>query len=96
MRHGLWVAGSWPIRAVWRLEPLALYYRSRYADPDVRAGGLVQTREDRHAELSVRLKRRLSANWQLIADYTYVDNDSNFMQFTYSQHLFLLGLARPL
>lgn len=94
-RYGLWLAGSWPLGAQWRLEPSALYYRSRYADPDVRPQ-VTRTRADNHVELSLRLRRPLTPSWQLLAEYAYLDNDSNFSDLSYTQRLMLLGLGRSL
>lgn len=95
-RHGVWLKGGWPLGARWRVEPEGRYYRSRYADADRRAGGLSATREDRQGSLTLRAAYRLTAAWRLVGEYTYLNNDSNFSEFSYSQRVFLVGVTRPL
>lgn len=95
-RQGAWLAGTWPALEAWRLEPFARYYHSRYADPELRAGEPARTRADDQMELSLRLRLRFAATWQLLLEYSYLDNDSNFAEFTYTQRLVLLGIARSL
>lgn len=94
-RYALRLAGVWPFGSSWRIEPAVRYYHSRYADPDRRASGLVATREDEQFEVSLRAKRRLSLNWQLLGEYTYVHNVSNLAEFSYAQRVMLIGVTRP-
>jgi tetratricopeptide (TPR) repeat protein len=94
-RHSLWLKGSWPLATYWRLEPTARYTRSRYADPDRRASGLVETREDNERQLALRARYRLTPVWQLVGEYSYTDNRSNFSEFAYSQHVTSIGISRP-
>lgn len=95
-RYGAWASGSWPLAAAWRLEPYAIYYRARYADAELRAGVPSGTRTDAHLELALRARRQLSAAWELLAEYVYIENDSNLRDFNYNQRLILLGLASSL
>jgi hypothetical protein len=95
-RQGLRLEGSWSVTTNWRFDPSARYYESRYADPDRRTDGVTATREDEYLELSLRARRRLTLPWQLVAEYTYVRNTSNFSEFSYTQRLILIGISRPL
>lgn len=94
-RASIWLKSSWPLGAYWHLEPTARYTQSRYADPDRRADGVVATREDSGRELVLCLRYRLTAAWKAVAEYSFVDNRSNFPEFSYSQRIASLGLARP-
>lgn len=95
MRYGLRFDGSWSAGSDWRFEPTMRYYRSRYADPDRRADGLVTTRADKQFELSLRLKRRFASDWQLIGEYNYIHNTSNLPEFSYLQNAVLIGISWP-
>jgi len=95
-RVALWLKGSWPFGARWRLEPSMRYRYSHYADADRRISGLVQTREDNEWQAGVLTKYRLSVAWQLAVEYSYTGSRSNFDEFSYTRHLLTVGLARPL
>ena len=93
-RYGLWLRASWPLGAYWRLEPIARYTRSRYADPDRRASGVVATREDREQLYGVGARYRLGAFWQLFTDFLYTNNRSNFPELSYTQRIVSIGVTR--
>ena len=95
LRYRVSFAGSWPVRGYWRLQPSASYTRSRYADAEQRAGGLVATREDDERRFTLRTTYRLTEFWRLFGEYTYTDNRSNFPEFSYSQRIVSLGASRP-
>lgn len=95
LRYRVSFAGSWPVRGYWRFQPSVSYTRSRYADADLRASGMVATREDDERQVTLRASYRLTDFWRLFGDYTYTDNRSNFPEFSYSQHVISLGASRP-
>lgn len=86
--------GSWPLAEYVRWEPIVRYTRSRYADPDRRASGVVATREDRARQLALRATYRLTAAWRLLGEFSYIDNRSNFPEFSYSQRAAWIGMTR--
>lgn len=92
-RYTAWLDGSWPFAGSWRVEPVIRYGQSRYADPD-RHSGLIERRADERAAFTLRLKRRLNVDWRLVGEYTYIDNDSNFQEFSYVRSLVNVGVAR--
>jgi tetratricopeptide (TPR) repeat protein len=94
LRRELWWVGSWVLGGYWQLEPIARYARSRYADPDRRASGVIATREDAERDLSLRATYLLSAAWRALGEVSYVDNHSNFPEFSYSQRIVWLGVMR--
>jgi tetratricopeptide (TPR) repeat protein len=94
LRYELRFIGSWRLRGYWRLEPTVRYARSRYADPDRRASGLVETREDTEKQLGLRVTRKLTSVWRLLGEFSYVDNDSNFAEFSYLQRVLWVGADR--
>jgi tetratricopeptide (TPR) repeat protein len=94
-RTGVWLKGSWPFGARWRVEPTARYRYSRYADEDRRAGGIVQTREDSEWRAGVSARYRLTAAWQVAGEYTYSRNRSNFDEYSYTRHQVSIGVLRP-
>jgi tetratricopeptide (TPR) repeat protein len=94
-RYTVWLDGSWPVAERWSVEPVVRYSRSRYADPDRRENGLVRTRADEQVEFTLRLGRRLRADWHLVGEYSYIDNDSNFNTFSYARYLAMIRLVRP-
>jgi tetratricopeptide (TPR) repeat protein len=95
LRYRVSFAGSWPVRGYWRFQPSASYTQSRYADADQRASGLVATREDDERQIALRATYRLTEFWRLFGDYTYINNRSNFPEFSYSQRIVSLGASRP-
>lgn len=94
LRYELRFTGSWPLGGYWRVEPTARYARSRYADPDRRARGLVETREDTEKQLGLRAICKLTAVWRLLGELSYVDNESNFAEFSYLQRVLWVGANR--
>lgn len=94
VRYGLWFAGRWPLNGYWQLEPMVSYARSRYADPDRRASGVVATREDKERQLSLRTTYKLAAAWRMHGELSYIRNDSNFTEFSYSQRAVWIGAKR--
>lgn len=95
IRSSVWLVGSWSPTGYWRFEPIARYSHSRYADPDRRTSGVVATREDNERQLTLRAMYRLTPVWRLRGEFTYVDNESNFSEFSYSQRIVSLGVTRP-
>jgi len=95
-RAGLWLKGSWPFGARWRIEPAVRYRYSHYADEDRRTSGVVQTREDNEWQAGVLAKYRLTVAWQLAIEYSYSGSHSNFDEFSYTRHQLAIGLTRPL
>lgn len=94
IRYALWFAGSWPLSGYWQLEPTVRYARSRYADPDRRASGIVATREDKERQLGLRATYRLTAMWRMLGELSYIHTDSNFSEFSYSQRAIWIGAKR--
>lgn len=92
-RYTAWLDGSWRFAESWRVEPVIRYGQSRYADPD-RHSGLIERRADERAAFTLRLKRRLNVDWRLVGEYTYIDNNSNFREFSYVRSLVNVGVAR--
>lgn len=93
-RYGLSFNGAWPLNAYWQLGPAARFMRSRYADPDRRASGVTATREDDELQLSLRARYRFAIAWRLVGEYSYIDNRSNFPEFSYSQRIISVGVTR--
>lgn len=93
-RYQVWVVGSWPIGAQWRIEPSVVYYRSRYNDPDYRDTGEIATRRDEYLQLSLQTRYRLNAQWRVAGEYTYARNASHFSTFDYTQRVVSLGMTR--
>jgi tetratricopeptide (TPR) repeat protein len=94
LRHELWWTGSWALGGYWRIEPTARYARSRYADPDRRSTGVVATREDTEREFSLRATYLLTPVWRALGEFTYVEDRSNFPEFSYSQRIVWFGVTR--
>jgi len=95
-RAAFWAKGSWPLAARWRLEPMVRSQFSRYADEDVRTGGVVQTREDHEWHAGFLVRYRLTDAWRLTGEYNYFSNRSNFDEYSYTRRLLLIGVMRPL
>lgn len=95
-RYGVWFQGSWPTGTRWRLEPTARYYDSRYADEERRADGLRAQRNDDEHELTLRARYRLTTDWEVLGEHTYLQHRSNFAEFSYTQRVTLFGVSRRL
>lgn len=95
-RVALWLKGSWPLAARWRVEPMMRGQFSRYADEDRRTGGIVQTRADNEWQAGVVARYRVATRWQLTGEYTYSSSHSNFDDYSYTRHQFMLGITSTL
>lgn len=95
-RVALWLKGSWPLAGRWRLEPTLRGQFSRYGDEDRRTGGVTQTREDNEWQAGVLARYRLDTYWRLTGEYTYSSSRSNFDDYSYTRHQFMIGITRTL
>lgn len=77
--------------SVW-LEGLAGFEYSRYQGRNTVDDERVR-RRDRDTELTVRMGRTLSADWQVFAAYTYWDRDSTMDGFETDRHQLRLSLV---
>jgi len=96
VRAAFGLKGSWLVGGRWRIEPVAHFRYSRYADEDRRASGVVQRREDNDWRLGMSTKYRLSGVWQLIGEHMYSGIRSNFDEFSHTRHQISIGIMRPL
>ena len=93
--YSAWLRVSWPIAEGWSFEPTLRYSYSTYADPDRRSDGTEKTREDRYGQLTLRIKRQITSEWRLVGEYAFIDNDSNFDEFSYTRRIVALSFRRP-
>lgn len=77
----------------WRWSGEVEYRYSEYADPNRLADGRVIDREDERVRGALGVDYRLTETWQLSAEYSRTDNDSNIDDYDYEQDLVTAGLT---
>jgi len=86
-RHTAHVDLTLPVAERWDLNTMVEYRRSRYADPNLLAGGQHTRRDDDRTRARLRLTRELSPQASLEFQYTYTDNQSSISTYTYSRNV---------
>lgn len=92
-RHTLLLGAALPLDGGWRGEGEVRYRQSRYDEADRLSDGSRVRREDERMETVLRLRRNLTANWELAAEYTYTDNRSNIDLYDYRRNLVTVGAS---
>jgi hypothetical protein len=94
-----------PRRGQWELEyrnPLtpaldlrlaAALQNSKYNDPDIRADGRLMRRKDSRERLILELGYDHAA-WRSAVELTYIERNSNFVEFDYDRSVLMLNLSR--
>jgi tetratricopeptide (TPR) repeat protein len=67
---------------------------SRYADPEIREGAVVQPRKDSRERLILELGYGHANDWRSKLELTYVERNSNFAEFDYDRSVLTLNMER--
>ncbi len=85
--HYILLAYNYPLTENLKLKLGFNYYPTRYKNVDTIYN---QKREDDERSYSLSLSRKLNKSLNLSFAYTYVDNDSNIAEYTYSRNIYSL------
>lgn len=91
-RHALGVRASTELGR-WRWNGELEYRHSVYADPNLLADGRRVKREDDRARVVVGVDYQLGKGWQIGAEYSRTENDSNIDDYDYEQNLVSAGVT---
>lgn len=67
---------------------------SRYSDPEIREGAVIQPRKDTRERLILELGYEHGNAWRSKLELTYVERNSNFAEFNYDRSVLTLHMER--
>jgi tetratricopeptide (TPR) repeat protein len=67
---------------------------SRYADPEIRQGAVMQPRKDTRERMILELGYAHGNDWRSRLELTYVERNSNFSEFDYDRYVLMLNMER--
>jgi hypothetical protein len=92
-RHTLRATGWWKLDHQLRVRADGRYRYSHYNDDNILFGSIRQRREDNQTRLSLRLSRQLNRQWDVNAEYSYTNNDSNVDRQSYDRNVVKVGFS---
>ena len=93
-RHSFRVTGWWRFAGGWRTRLDGRYRYSRYNDENILLGNIAQRREDSQLRLSARVSRVVARDWDVSAQLSQTNNDSNLDRKSYDRTVLSLGVSR--
>lgn len=93
-RHTLRATAWWRLTSKWRTRLDGRYRYSRYNDENVLLGNITERREDTQLRLSGRISRKFARHWDVSAQFTQTNNDSNVDRKAYDRSVVKLGVSR--
>lgn len=83
---------SLPVAASWQITFGGDYRRSRYNDADIINGVSTSRRQDDRWRTNISAEYRLTPQFDLVGEYHYTNNDSNFVVRRYQRNQYSLGV----
>jgi len=98
VRNEIYARWYYSLTRQWTIMAYGRYRNSRYpaANRQINNNGGItrKKREDDRIRVSVRLEYRFSAGLDGFAEYSHIDNNSNFSRYSYDSNLIMLGLQK--
>ena len=98
VRNEIFARCYYSLSRKWAIMAYGRYRNSVYPDANRQInsnGGITRNkREDDRIRVSVRLEHRFSADLDGFAEYSHIDNDSNFSRYRYDSSLIMLGVQK--
>ena len=98
LRNEIYARCYYSLTPEWTFMAYGRYRNSIYPDANRQintSGSIIRDRrEDDRLSISFRLRYRLSASLDGFAEYSHINNDSNFSRYSYDSSLLMLGLQK--
>ena len=91
-RHSVNVIAYLDLGSPWSGRLDGRYRFSQYNDPNDLSASLSRKREDNQFRIGAQLARSIAKGWEVEAQYSYYDNQSNIDVYSYSRSVLSLGV----